>query len=116
MTEKDDSNQHLTVTEERNISKLLTKLGMAAICVTPLIAYSIFRGYCENQGVYPLGNLASDSALTYILAMPAIGGIGQIIPLRFDNMDPGCFSTIAALPITTALAAASYSLGSFLAH
>lgn len=112
---KEDNNLPQQSAVDRNKTLgLLKKLGITAACLVPVMAYSTLRGYYESQGIFPLGSQGADKTLTYITAIPAIGVIGQIIPFRFDNMDPGCLSTIVAIPLGIGLANACYAFGASL--
>ena len=92
-------------------SGLLKKLGITAACLVPVVAFSSVKGYFDSQGTPMIGIQGVNKALYLTTSIPAIGFIGQIIPFRFDNMDPGCFSTMLAIPLTIGLSQLSYYLG-----
>lgn len=92
-------------------SGLLKRLGIISACIVPVMAYSSLKGYFDSQGTPMIESQGLNKALYLTTSVPAIGAIGQIIPFRFDNFDPGCLSTILAIPLTVGLSQLSYSIG-----
>jgi hypothetical protein len=97
---------------QRNTSSgLLKKLGISAACLVPTMAFSSLKGYFDSQGTPMIESQGANKALYLATGIPAIAFIGQIIPFRFDNFDPGCFSTVLAIPLTIGLSGICYSIG-----
>jgi len=98
--------------EDRNrTSGLLKKLGITAACLVPMIAYFSLKGYFDSQGTPLIESRGISKAISITTLIPAIGYNGQKIPFRYDNMDPGCFSTLIAIPLSIGLANICYSVG-----
>jgi len=92
-------------------SGLLKKIGITAGCIIPIVAFSSLKGYFDSQGTPMIESPGVNKALYLATSVPAIGFIGQIFPFRFDNFDPGCLSTMLAIPLTMGLSQLSYYLG-----
>ncbi len=109
---EEDINLHQQLEENRSKpSSLLKKLGIASACIVPLMAYATLRGYFDSKGIPIVDNQTLRKAISYTALIPAVGAIGQLIPFRFDNFDPGVWSTLVAIPLGLALNNACYSWG-----
>lgn len=110
---EEDTSIPLQREENRNDknSGLLKKLGITAACIAPIVAFSSLKGYFDSQGTPIIDSQRINKSLYLIAGVPAVCCIGQIIPFRFDNIDPGCLSTLVAVPLTMGLSQLSYYVG-----
>jgi len=97
--------------EGPSLSKILTGFVVGTAMIGSLAAYSAAQGYSTAKGdpMIELGLL--DKTLYGLTGTASVISMGQMIPFRFDNMDPGCMSTIIAIPLSVCLAKASYAFG-----
>jgi hypothetical protein len=111
MTENTNELPQRTGDNRNKPSGLLKKLGITAACVAPIAIFSSLKGYFDGQGTPMIESHGINNALYVATGIPAVGCIGQIIPFRFDNFDPGCLTTILAIPLTVGLSKLSYAIG-----
>jgi hypothetical protein len=106
-----DLPQEPKVNRRNKPSRLLKELGIATACFIPIMAFSGLKGYFDSKGTPMIQSTGVNGTLYAATGAVAVLYMGDRIPFKFDNMDPGCLTSIFTIPVTIFLSNICYSLG-----